>query len=109
MSARRLLVIGSVGVLPGVVVGLVLRSWDGFVLTCLGVGLLVEVAVTMAIHGQAPPRSPEENLRQMKANQYGYVAGVEVPADVRSWRSVLLGVPALCVGALGFVIVASLR
>ena len=54
----------------------------------------------LAIHGDAEPRSPEASMVMMKANQYGYVAGLELPTDAASWRPMLLGLPALVVGAV---------
>jgi hypothetical protein len=61
------------------------------------------------VQGEAKPRTPEENLRQMKANQYGYVAGLEAPAEVRSYRSLLIAAPTLLVGLVAMVILASTR
>jgi len=37
------------------------------------------------------------------------VAGLEVPTDARSWRPLLVGVPALVIGAVAFVLLASTR
>ena len=109
MKKLTLLIIGAAAIAPAVVVGLVLASWDWFVLVCLGTGVVLAIGAAILIQGEAEPRSPEENLRQMKANQYGYVAGLEVPTDARSWRSVLIGVPALVIGAVAFVVLASTR
>ncbi len=100
MSARTLLLLGCVAIAVAAVVGVVLSSFGWFALSCLGLGVIIETVVTMGIHGNAPSRTPEANLMQMKANQYGYVAGVELPTDAVSWRPVLLGVPALCVGVV---------
>ena len=58
MSKMRFLEFGLLGVVPAVVVGLVFRSWDLFALVCLATGVLVEIGATMAIHGDAEPRSP---------------------------------------------------
>lgn len=100
MSKRSLLLLGCVAIVATAVVGLVCWSFGSFALSCLGLGVVIEIIVTVGIHGDAPSRTPEENLMQMKANQYGYVAGVELPTDAASWRPVLLGVPALVVGAV---------
>ena len=109
MTKMRFLEFGLVGVLPAVVVGLVFSSWDLIALVCLATGVLVEVGATMAIHGEAEPRSPEASMVMMKANQYGYVAGLELPTDARSWRPALAGLPALCIGLAAVVIIASVR
>ena len=109
MRMRTLLIIGTVAVAPAVVLALVFTSWDAFVLISLLTGVLLEFGAGVLIQGGAGPRDPEENLRQMKANQYGYVAGLEVPTDARSWRPLLVGVPALVIGAVAFVLLASTR
>ena len=109
MTKRRFLELGLLGVVPAVVAGLVFHSWDLFALVCLATGVLVEVGATMAIHGDAEPRSPEASMVQMKANQYGYVAGLELPTDARSWRPALAGLPALCIGLASVFIIASVR
>ena len=109
MKKSTLLIVGALCILPSVIAGLVLWSWDTFVLVCLATGMVLIVGATMLIHGEASPRTPEENLRQMKANQYGYVAGVELPTDARSWRSVLISLPALVVGIVAALILASTR
>jgi hypothetical protein len=109
MSKMRFLEFGLLGVVPAVVVGLVFRSWDLFALVCLATGVLVEIGATMAIHGDAEPRSPEASMVMMKANQYGYVAGLELPTDARSWRPALAGIPALCIGLVAVFIIASVR
>ena len=100
MSKRSLLLLGCVAIVPAGVVGLVFSSVGWFAVSCLGLGIVIEFVVTVGIHGDAPSRTPEENLMQMKANQYSYVAGVELPTDAASWRPMLLGVPALVVGAV---------
>jgi hypothetical protein len=109
LKARTWLIAGVVAIVPALSVGLVTASWDWFVLICIATGVALGIGASIVIQGEAPPRSPEENLRQMKANQYGYVAGLEVPTEVRSWRPVLIGVPAFLVGVVAFVIVASTR
>ncbi len=109
MKKSTLLVVGALCLAPSVIAGLVLRSWDVFVLACLATGVALLIGSTMLIHGEASPRRPEENLRQMKANQYGYVAGVELPTDARSWRSVLVCLPALAVGVVAVLILAATR
>jgi len=109
MGKLRFLEVGVFGVVPAVVIGLVTHSWDYFALACLATGVLIEVVATMSIHGESQPRTPEQNLMLMKGNQYGYVAAVEVPTDAKSWRPTLLGVPALCIGVIAVVLIASLR
>ena len=79
MRTWTLLIVGLVAVLPAVVFALVFTSWDTFVLVSLLTGAILELVAGVLIQGDAAPRDPEENLRQMKANQYGYVAGLEVP------------------------------
>jgi hypothetical protein len=109
MSKMRFLEFGLLAVIPAVVFGFAFRSWDLFALVCLATGVLVEIGATMAIHGDAEPRSPEASMVQMKANQYGYVAGLELPTDGRSWRPALTGIPALCVGLVAVFIIAGVR
>ena len=109
MRTRTLLVIGAAAIVPAIVVGLVLTSWDAFVLVCLLTGVALAIGAGVMVQGEASPRSPEENLRQMKANQYGYVAGLEVPTEARAWKSLLIAVPALAVGVVAFLILASTR
>ena len=109
MKTRTLLIIGAAAIVPAIIVGFVVSSWDWFVLACLIIGATLAVGAAVLTQGEAPPRAPEENLRQMKANQYGYVAGLESPTEARSWRSLLIAVPALVVGALPFLILAATR
>ena len=109
MKTRTLLIVGAAAIAPAIVVGLVLTSWDWFVLVCLGTGVVLLIGAAVIVQGEAEPRSPEENLRQMKANQYGYVAGLEVPTDIQSWRSVLIGVPAVAVGVVALLVLAASR
>ena len=105
MSSSRLLLVGVVFIVPAIVIGALLRSWDAFTLACLATGLALLVVSTMLIHGTSSPRSPDENLRQMKANQYAHVDAIEVPADPRAWRSALVCVPALVVGVILLLVV----
>jgi len=100
MSKRSLLLLGCVAIVAAGVVGLVFWSVGWFAVSCFGLGIVIELIVSVGIHGDAPSRTPEENLMQMKANQYGYVAGLELPTDAASWRPMLLGLPALVVGAV---------
>ena len=78
MRTRTLLIIGVAAIAPAVVVGFAFASWDWFVFGCLIIGAVLAIGAGVLVQGEAPPRSPEENLRQMKANQYGYVAGLKV-------------------------------
>jgi hypothetical protein len=109
MAKMRFLEFGLLAVVPAVVVGVIFHSWDLFALVSLATGVLVEIGATMAIHGAAEPRSPEASMVQMKANQYGYVAGLELPTDARSWRPALAGIPAMCIGLAAVLIIASVR
>jgi hypothetical protein len=109
MTKMRFLEFGLLAPVPAVVVGLAFRSWDLFALVCLATGVVVEIGATMAIHGDAAPRSPEASMVMMKANQYGYVAGLELPTDAKSWRPALAGIPAPCVGLVAVFIIASAR
>jgi len=109
MRTQTMLIIGGVAVVPAVVVALVFASWDALVLASLSTGVVLEIGAAVMIQGDANPRAPEENLSQMKANRQGYVAGVEVPSDASGWKPLLFGLPALAVGAIAYVVLASIR
>ena len=101
MSKRSLLLIGCVAILVAAVVGLVLWSPGWFAVSCLGLGIVIELVVAVGIFNDAPSRTPDEILMQMKANQYGQAnIPVELPTDAATWRPMLIGLPALVVGAV---------
>jgi uncharacterized membrane protein YccC len=107
MKTRTALVIGIVAIVPAAIIGVATASWALFTLVCIATGLVLGVGASILVLGQAPPRDPDENLRQMKANQYGYVAGLESPTQARAFRPVLIGVPAFVVGIVVLILSAA--
>jgi hypothetical protein len=106
MSSAKILLVGCVAVLAAGVIGLVFWSLGAFALACVALGALIELCAVLALQSRSLPRVPVEDYDVMRATHSGKaLAYADAPLS-RSPRLLLVGLPALAVGAAIYLIVA---